>query len=311
MRSRAHRDLTAVAWLRALEGMPKLKNLELVYCVWETTGEMLALPTEDVSLPQLESVMLVGNLTSCSVILTYLKVPSDCNMDIRCFDVAVNDHFRLMTSALDRILRSVGAVSRGEPISLSIYSTELSLHNAYHHQSGKGRFFLQWSSENAMDFTDTLLPFLSLLKIVGSDASDIFLTLTNLQPSIVAGRLLVDILLSFPKVETLRMNIIHTFHYLLPLLSARINNSEIGDQVVLLPRLTEISFCFDAERIGHQLSMEDLLKLLRQRAEMGVPIGTVKFKDCEGPGFEEGIGKIEQLGVLVDLEEPHRSQEDH
>ncbi|KAF8961885.1 hypothetical protein BDZ97DRAFT_1178507 [Flammula alnicola] len=59
VRDRALQGLTAVAWLRALEGMPKLKNLQLVYCVWETTGETLApLPTEDVSLPQLESVRL-------------------------------------------------------------------------------------------------------------------------------------------------------------------------------------------------------------------------------------------------------------
>ncbi|KAF8957544.1 hypothetical protein BDZ97DRAFT_1762926 [Flammula alnicola] len=322
MPSHAPWDLTAVAWLRALEGMPKLKNLDLVYCVWETTGETLApLPTEEVSLPQLQFVKLLRNLAACSVILAYLKVPSDCSIEIRCFDVIVNDHFRLMVSAFDRMLRSVasvGAVSREELISLSINSTELSLYNTYHHQPEKGRFFILWSAQNTMDFTDILLPFVSLLRIVGPDTNNVTLTFTDLQPPTVTGCLFVDILLSFPKVETLRMTITHTFHYLLPLLSARINNPEIGDQVVLLPRLTQIALFhlpFDADPTGssNQLFIvEDLLKLLRQRAEMGVPIGTVKFKNCKrGPGFEEGLGKMEQLGVLVDLEERHRWPEDH
>ncbi|KAF8961886.1 hypothetical protein BDZ97DRAFT_1827601, partial [Flammula alnicola] len=167
-----------------------------------------------------------------------------------------------------------------------------------------------WSTQN---FTNALLPLLSLLQIVGSDTND--LTLTNLEPPVVTGRLVVDILLSFPKVETLRMSKIHTVHYLLPVLSARINDSEIGDQLVLLPRLTNISLFgipFGDDPSSDQLSMEDLLNLLCQRAEMGVPIGTVKFENCKpGPGFEDGIGKLEQLGVLVDLEEPHRSPEDH
>ncbi|KAF8957547.1 hypothetical protein BDZ97DRAFT_1846134 [Flammula alnicola] len=281
--------------------MPKLKNLELAHCP--------PLPTEDVNLPQLESVKLVGDLAPCSVILAYLKVPSDCNIDISCLDITVYDHFRLLTPTLARMLRSLGAMSKEESISLSIYFTALLLHNPYHHRSGKGRFFVRWSTQN---FTNTLLPLLSLLQIVGSDTND--LTLTNLEPPVVTGRLVVDILLSFPKVETLRMSKIYTFHYLLPLLSARINNSEIGDQLVLLPRLTNISLFgtpFGDDLSSDQLSTEDLLNLLRQRAEMGVPISTVKFENCDGSGFEEGIGKIEQLGVLVDLEEPHRSLEDH
>ncbi|KAF8957533.1 hypothetical protein BDZ97DRAFT_2079143 [Flammula alnicola] len=247
MKSGAPRGLTAVAWLRALEGMPKLKNLELVYCVWETTSETLApLPEKYIRLPQLESIKLQGNLTSCSVILAHLNFPWDCNIDIRCLNTAVNDHLHSMISTFDRILRSrsIDPVSRRKGISLlSMYPMELSLTNTHHHPSGNGIFSVIWSAESAVDFTDILLPFISLLQIAGSEANDFFLNLSDIQSPIIVGHL-IDALLFFPKVETLRMTQTDTFGRLLPVLGTRITDSETGEQVILFPHLTEISFVY-------------------------------------------------------------------
>ncbi|KAF8961460.1 hypothetical protein BDZ97DRAFT_1760011 [Flammula alnicola] len=304
MASREPGILTAVAWLQILEGMPKLESLELSYCFREATDKVSGgLPIPAVGLPHLELMKLAGTPSSCSVVLAHLDFPSDCNIDIRCCDVVVNDHFHSMISTLTRILRSMDPVSRTKNASLSVYPREVTFKND-HYCPSRRNILLCWSGENVMDFAGSLTSFVSLLQLAGSEVNDLFLYLIHSHDPIVAGRLLVDVLLSFPKVETLRMTLPATFSRFLPVLGTRNTHPKTGDQIILFPSLTKISFLSTHFRSDDAFgfSMEDVLNFLRRRSEMGVPIGTAKFRRCRG--VEKSIGMMEQLGVVVDWDEP-------
>ena len=301
--------LAPARWLEVLSGLPELEDLVLTYAFLEFRNFDWDMPAvinsvildKDTTLPvveltRLKYLRLVGNLEPCTQFLVNLQLPPSCGMDIECKNSRADDGYRDMVSKLQRQL---GAWENGgrnpvESIRLSANRSKLGFKNKRPGPEGDDTLSLYWFppfSPNADAVPLFLPPFLTMLSIISLGVVDVDLDFHGSNP--LTDSQIIQLLLPFTNLQALRVTENKTFDRLLLIF----NDYEERQETALLPALRLLSFeyiYFGNHPANPRYS--GLLHFLRRRSESGLPIYTVKIRQCGG-FLEAGV---KRLGISVD-----------
>ncbi|KAF8966881.1 hypothetical protein BDZ97DRAFT_2057173 [Flammula alnicola] len=283
-------------WLPALSGMPDLETLKITLThFWERRPEGAPAPPPTVVLPRLQCIALMGTMSACSMVFTHVEFPSDCGIDLVCYDTAPDNHFYCMTSTLERILGSIKPINRKKDLYVMNAEATLGFTNGVYLSEGNRILSFQCHylpDELGINITALFPPLLSLLRIAGSEVKTLCLSL-NEEVGCIKGQFLAELLLSFQKVETLHIPNTLSFERLQ---LAMADNLQGEGQYPFFPALGSLSL--NSIYFYQETDACHLQDLISRLFSVGRPLRSLEMFHCDGID-REAVEKIMQLGVAV------------